>query len=36
MEEGDVGMTDDPVATDTEYIEDPVEVIADGDNADEE
>src|SRR5687767_9591699 len=36
VDEGEAGMTDDPVATDEEYIEDPVEVIADGDTADEE
>jgi DNA-directed RNA polymerase subunit beta len=30
------GMTSDPDTTDAEYIEDPVEVIADGDDADEE
>ena len=36
VEEGDAGMTDDADATDAEYIEDPVEVTADVDTADEE
>jgi DNA-directed RNA polymerase subunit beta len=37
VEAGEAGMTEDPIATDKEYIEDPVaEVVADGDTADEE
>ena len=31
VDEGEAGMTDDADATDAEYIEDPVEVVADGD-----
>ena len=36
VEEGEAGMTENPAATDAEYIEDPVEVVADGDTPDEE
>ena len=36
MEEGEIGMTDDAAATDAEYIEDPVEVAADGETAADE
>ena len=33
VDEGEAGMTDDADATDAEYIEDPVEVVADGETA---
>jgi DNA-directed RNA polymerase subunit beta len=36
VEEGEAGIPADPEATDTEFIEDPVEVAADGDTPDEE